>query len=495
MRLSARDYNANSMSDSKHGCAQFWALLALIVYAPLPLGSNRPWAVALLGILAGGLLLWNIWWPCGRSAVLAWKQARMPFILLGLWMLLLAIQLTPLPDSWIGMLNPHTVFGSQGPGLSTISIDRYSTRLYLAKSCILTVVFWLAVTLVNSNRRVEWLARLIVFSGLLQSLVGIVLMATNTNFQVFFVTMDNPRAHGTFVSPNNFAGYLELTLATGIGLMIAKLDGRPAVNWKQRLHGWLDVLLTGKAMLRLALIIMVVGLVASRSRMGNTAFLASLLIIGVFAVFFSRHAARTTIVFIVSLIVLDVVIIGGYVGVEKVVQRLENTNIEMQARYINKGAGGQSVQSVPSEESVEERSEAGRDAMQIIRDFPWLGTGGGTFHLAFPHYQTVTLTGYWDHAHNDFVEFSSEAGLLGSLLLVLIVAHSVLQSVKQLTHSRDQFACGMAFASLMGVTSLLIHGTVDFNLQIPANAMLFIIVLSLPYLQIMQTQTTSGPAK
>lgn len=487
--------NVNRLSESKCGCAQFWALLALIVYTPLPLGSNRPWAVALLGMLAGGLLLWNIWCPCGRSTKLAWKQVRIPLILLGLWMLLLAIQLTPLPGSCLDMLNPHTVFGSQSVRRSTISIDSYSTRLYLAKACILTIIFWLVVTLVNSHHRVEWLARLIVFSGLLQALVGIVLMATNTHFQVFFVMMDNPRAHGTFVSPNNFAGYLELTLATGIGLMIAKLDGRPVVNWKQRLHGWLTVLLSAKAMLRLVLIIMVVGLVASRSRMGNTAFLASLLIIGVFAVFFSKHIARTTTVFIASLIVLDVVIIGGYVGVEKVVQRLENTNIEMQARYINKDAGGQSLQSVPSEESVEERSEAGRDAMLIIRDFPWLGTGGGTFYLAFPHYQPVTLTGYWDHAHNDFVEFYSEAGLLGLLLLALIVAHSVFQSVKQLMHSRDQFACGMAFASLMGVTSLLIHGAVDFNLQIPANAMLFVIILSLPYLQLIQTKNTNGPAK
>ena len=122
--------------------------------------------------------------------------------------------------------------------------------------------------------------------------------------------------------------------------------------------------------------------------------------------------------------------------------------------------------------------------MPIVREFPWLGTGGGTFHLAFPHYQPAELGGYWDHTHNDYVEFASEVGLLGLLLLSLMVWHSAWCSVKLLLRSHDQLARGMAFASLMGLTSLLIHGAVDFNFQNPANAMLFIIVLSFPYLTV-----------
>ena len=33
---------------------------------------------------------------------------------------------------------------------------------------------------------------------------------------------------------------------------------------------------------------------------------------------------------------------------------------------------------------------------------------------------------------------------------------------------------GMAFASIMGVLALMVHSSVDFNLQIPANAMMFV---------------------
>lgn len=502
-------------SSTKHtgrepGLAQLWALFALIVYTPLPLASNRPWALALLGLLTGCLFLWNLWWPSGRSAELAWKCARTPLILLSLWTMLLVIQLVPLPDVWIHSLGQRVFYdsgASMGSG-ATISVDTYSTRLYLAKASILLGVFWLVLTLVNSRRRIEWLAVVVVCSGLVQAMVGVVIMATGAKFQLFFVPIHEVRAHGTFVSPNHFAGYLELALAMGIGLMIAKLNARPVASWRQRLHDLLALLLSGKAMLRLALIIMVVGLVASRSRMGNTAFFASLLITGMFTVIFTKrsscknqHASNimySTIAFVASLIVLDVVIIGGMVGVEKIVQRIENTNLEMQVKSAkangvlidalpskldNDGVDvGQSMQPVASsEESLELRARAGRSAIQIVRDFPWLGTGGGTFYLAFQHYRPIENYGYYDHAHNDFVELASETGLLGLLLLVIMVVDSVWRSCVLLVRSNDQLARGMAFASLMGITSLLIHSTVDFNLQIPANAMLFLILVSLPY--------------
>lgn len=473
-----------SLHVSERGREQVWALFALIVYTPLPLASNRPWALALLGVLTGCLLLWSIWRPGGRSADSVWRSARVPLGLLGLWMVLLAVQLVPLPGSWMDVMGQRAVFDQQDGG--SITIDSYSTRLYLAKACILSVYFWLVVMLVNSRRRIEWLAKVIVLSGLLQAMLGVLLMAGGANFHLFFVEMEYSRAHGTFVSPNQYAGYLELTLAVGIGLMVARLDGRASVNWRQRLHGWLAVLLSGKAMLRLALVIMVVGLVASRSRMGNSAFFASLLIVGVFAVAFSKHAARTTVVFIASLIVLDVVIIGGMVGVEKVVQRIENTNLETQiktAKPIN--VAGQTPKTPSYEEPVEQRSEAARAAVQIVRDFPWLGTGGGTFYLSFPHYRPAQVYGFFDHAHNDYAEFAGESGLSGFLLLALMVMHSVFQSLKLLVRSHDQLSIGMAFASLMGIVSLLIHGTVDFNFQNPANAMLFLILLSFPYLQTM----------
>ena len=232
-----------------HARGQLWALFALIVYTPLPLASNRPWTLALLGLLTGGLLLWTIWRPGGRLTELAWQGAKTPLILLGLWMALLVVQLIPIPGAWLAALDQSVINSFASQGESVVSIDSYSTRLYLAKACILSAVFWLVLVLIDSKRRMEWLAMVIVFSGLIQALIGVMLMATGTTFNLFFVPMVDAHAHGTFVYHNHFAGYLELTLAVGIGLMIAKLDGSASAGWRQRAQGWLALLISEKALL------------------------------------------------------------------------------------------------------------------------------------------------------------------------------------------------------------------------------------------------------
>ena len=43
---------------------------------------------------------------------------------------------------------------------------------------------------------------------------------------------------------------------------------------------------------------------------------------------------------------------------------------------------------------------------------------------------------------------------------------------------------GMSFACVMGVTAILIHSWVDFNLQIPANAVFFMVLLALGWISL-----------
>jgi len=239
-----------------------------------------------------------------------------------------------------------------------------------------------------------------------------------------------------------------------------------------------------------------VGLIATRSRMGNAAFFFSLLIAGTIAIVLSKHATRATVIFIASLLVLDIVIIGGVVGVEKVFKRIENTNLrKFDSVTVDSGAtrqgGGLEMRKpltassgpqVYREESVEERTEAARHAAIALRDFPILGTGGGSFHIAFVPFQPSDVRGYFDHAHNDFAEFMIETGIIGVGLLAAIVLASLFHGLRILLVRRNRLARGMAFSSLMGIVALMIHSFVDFNLQIFANALFFMTILSIPYL-------------
>jgi hypothetical protein len=45
----------------------------------------------------------------------------------------------------------------------------------------------------------------------------------------------------------------------------------------------------------------------------------------------------------------------------------------------------------------------------------------------------------------------------------------------------------------MGVTAILIHSTVDFNLQIPANALLFMVLLALGWISLYLGRRSTMP--
>jgi hypothetical protein len=123
-----------------------------------------------------------------------------------------------------------------------------------------------------------------------------------------------------------------MNLAIGIGLLIASMKEQTPQSWRQRLRHLSQVLLGPKARLRVYLAIMVVTLVLTHSRMGNTGFFASMLVAGLLALLLFRQSPRPVVVLIVSLLVIDIFIVGAWFGLEKVQQRIVNTTLETEAR-------------------------------------------------------------------------------------------------------------------------------------------------------------------
>jgi hypothetical protein len=71
--------------------------------------------------------------------------------------------------------------------------------------------------------------------------------------------------------------------------MLSQLRADRSKEWKDRWHRLLETVLTPKFKLRLYLVVMLVGLVFSRSRMGNTAFFGSVTLCGVLALYFQHR--------------------------------------------------------------------------------------------------------------------------------------------------------------------------------------------------------------
>ena len=88
----------------------------------------------------------------------------------------------------------------------------------------------------------------------------------------------------------------------------------------------------------------------------------------------------------------------------------------------------------------------------------------------------------YGHAHNDYVEIASDFGLLGLGLLGLLVTSTLWTAIKVLKSRRSPLPWGMAFGVSMSVVALAVHSMVDFNLQIPANALTMVVILAMGWI-------------
>jgi len=458
----------------------FTGLIALLFWAPLPFASNRAWAVSILDIWIAGLgILWLLGWLLGDLRMLeSWRGNRVPLLLLGGWLLVLGFQLLPMPVALLRLLSPGSAeaYGSGYEAMTRmaapISIETSATTQYLLLSLSLAVFFALLLTLVNNSARLRILCYALVISGTFQAVVGIYLHFTHAEYDLFFEHVQHDPLTGTFLNRNHFATYMEICLGLGVGLMATQFTGERARNWRQRLRGLADLMLSPKAVIRIFLVVMVMALIITRSRMGNAAVFSSILIAGVVGLGVSRLPRRSLVVFLVSMIVLDIVIIGSWIGVEQVVQRVQNTTLTVTGK---EGRGA-------SEESLQERAGPGLGGLAAWRDYPFFGSGGKTFYTVYQRYRVPGTTGFFDHAHMDYAEFPADGGALGVgflALLCLLTLRAALQALKQRS---DLIYRGLAFGAFMGLVAVGLHATVEFALQIPAIAFAFCVLVAVPWI-------------
>ena len=399
--------------------------LALLVWAPFPLGSNRAWAWSLLELgLFLAAALWSVAWMQRRHGSLAVARAAWPaFAVLGAWLAYLALQWAPLPPGLVRLLSPqaaavHALAEPYARGSwITLSIDPNASFAFWLKSCAYAAAFFLALALGHSRPRARLIALMLVLSGLAQAMYGGLMHLSGTNLEIFGTSIPHAsQASGGFVNRNHLAGFLEITLALGIGLMVGSLRETGRRSWRQFTRDMAELLISLKASLRLALVVMVIALVMTRSRMGNTAFFASLLIAGGAALALSRHATRSTVILIASLIAIDLFIAGAWFGVEKTVQRIEQTTAR----------------------EVEERQDPSVYALDIARDYPLFGAGAGTFATTFMRYRGEGIRPFYDHAENDYTQFLVETGAIGALLAGSLPVMALILAVLALSRRRDQ---------------------------------------------------------
>jgi len=441
----------------------FYFFLAALVWAPLPFASNRPWGAGLLAVaVCAALSLWLILFLRGKVLLnsRAWRYAAVPMALLLLVQLWVALQLVPLPPSLLEMLSPRAALLQPGGGWQSLSLDPSYSRDYLLKGVTYSTAFFLTLATVTSVERLRLLLVVLVFSGTFQAAYGSLMVLSGLELG-FFVEKyaGHGVATGTFINRNHLAGYLIMCLAAGTGLLLSQLSQQEKRGWRTRVRHWLRLLLSSRFRLRIYLAVMVIALVLTRSRAGNIAFFVALALAGGVALYTGRRFSRRVLGFLLSLFLVDMLILGQWFGLDRVVERLSDNPV-----------------------ATEERVFSSRYTLDYVADFPLTGSGGGSFYGVFPNYQQDALQGFHVHAHNDYLQFAAELGLPALAVLLALVALAFYSALRAQRERRHSLLKGAAFASTMSICWGAAHAAVDFNFQIPANALTFVVMLAVAFI-------------
>lgn len=435
----------------------FFLLCTILFIAPLPLGANRPWAWGMLEVLIAVNTLLVCYCHSFHALFTQLKKIRVPLtclLLLQLWVLL----------QWLGGVAPEGLLHLS----PWVSVDPAQSELSLLKGISFCLFMINVALLVNSEQRIKAVCWVIMIGGLVQAGYAIFLQYSGWSSSPLGFSIGQ-RATGSFVYQNHLASYLLLSLCVAIGYLIGSLTGSKAITQRTKWASIIETLLSSKWIVRICIVIMVVALIMTRSRMGNSAFFVSMLVSCLLALLIMKRPPNTLKWLIASLIILDVAIVGSYFGVEKVKERLQSTSF-----------------------ASETRDDVVRDAIPYLESVWITGSGAGSFYSSFQQYQTMPYSGFYDHAHNEYVQFVAEFGLLPSIMLFGMVLVIIWQNLTRLRTSTNKMNRGLALGCLMACVAMIMHCTVEFVLQNYAIVLLLLVVICLPSLNVKKGRSRLG---
>jgi O-antigen ligase len=114
-----------------------------------------------------------------------------------------------------------------------------------------------------------------------------------------------------------------------------------------------------------------------------------------------------------------------------------------------------------------------QDSLRIFAQKPVLGWGLGVFPDIYPQFSSLATNLQVGMAHNDYLQLLVEMGVLGFVTVVWFLLTLARAAQKKLKCWPPDPNTAVTLGATLGISGILIHSFVDFNLQIPANAALF----------------------
>ncbi len=239
----------------------------------------------------------------------------------------------------------------------------------------------------------------------------------------------------------------------------AEAEPESATGWRQKLSQIINLIGTKAGLLSFLILIMSSALILSGSRVGICSFITVIILM---SIMISNKVSIKKI----TLILLPVCLMTLWIGLNPVIKGFSQTSKDLKAEY--------------------RRIPIWRDTYNLIKDYPTLGTGLGTYEYAFPKYKTIRAQFLYDHAHSDYLELMSDTGFTGFFIVIAGAAYYLFMVTRLWFQRRNSFVRGITIGCLGGIAYIILHSLTDFNLQIPANALHLSIITGIMHKTITQ---------
>lgn len=389
-----------------------YGVVALLLFGPLAFGAVESWSIAIMEV--GTALLFALW--SIRQVFAGELQIRSNplFLPMSLFGALILLQL---------------VTGRTAYHAATFS----SALLY----CAYGVLSFLAVQCLRRTSQLKKLAWLL--SGYGFALAAFALLQGITgNGKLYWLRAPQSDGwiYGPYVNHNHYAGLMEML--TPIPLVLALIGG-----------------LTGRtrALALTAAAVMASTIFLSGSRGGMAAFAAQIILLAGFL--FKQRKDRIANFAFTGFLALSLILLLWLGG----------SDLAERVATVNTGAH--------AELSTATRFTIDRDALKIFARKPLAGWGLGAFGVIYPSYSSLSTNLKVGMAHNDYLQLLVEMGAVGFVIMLWFLIALFRSALRKLNYASSATNAAVTLAALLGISGILVHSLVDFNLQIPANAALF----------------------
>jgi O-antigen ligase len=437
-----------------------WLMIALLAFMPLAFGAVETWSEMAVIALAGAMaLLLALKLTLRRDASLVASWVYVP---VAAFLLLVLVQLLPLPAGWVAAASPNTAalktallgdLSSAGDVLRNMTLTFYplATAHDLRLVLVAAVVF---VVVLSVYRRSEQIKRLLGAIAIIGGAIALLALAQDLlgSGEIYWLvpTVGDKAHSGTFVNHSHFGQFMNLSIGAALGLLLVKLhegfQGREIT-----LPGVLERLgeRDQRAVWYLAGMI-VLGAAAMFVSLTRGGMISMLIAGGFTALMIALKRALRGNGWIMTLMALGAFICVLYVGFDAVYSRLATLH-ELH--------------------EYEGRGQILKDIWVSAWKFPAVGTGLGTHAVVYPMFDRSTATALASHAENEYAQAVEETGIVGLAMLLAFLGiawANYARCVRHVSLPIRSAALGLGF----GLLAIMIHSLSDFGQHLPANASL-----------------------